>query len=659
MSQHSPERAPLFYEFGPFRLDLAEKTLLRDGEAVPLTLKVFETLLILVERRGHLIGKAEMMQALWPDSFVGENTLTQNISVLRKALGDGHAGQSYIVTLPKRGYRFVAEVREAGVVEEDDMKRGKAADTDDAAASEAAADDAPGTTACEAAISSPRGAWRRRAAWLACALLAATVAAACLGRWLQEGRKNETPKTIAVLPFRVVGGANEAELLGLGMADALSLKLSGLSRPVVLPSSSVFRYAGRDADPVEAGRDLGVDAVLDGVIQRAGARLRVTARLISPGDGRTIWAGKFDESSTDLFSLQDSISEQIAQALTRRVGGAGEPINGRPTRDPDAYQSYLVGLYLRHRMNPDALYRAAEHFRQAVAADANFALAHAAMADCYSMIAALRVPPLRPAEAWERARAAAARAVEIDDRTAEAYTVLAWYATNVTQDYEEARRLHLRALDLKPNHAVGHARYAGLLLLADGRLDEAVARLRRAQELDPVTVETNLALAFALDLARRHDEAVRYSRRALDIDPGDRAAQEVMGLAYAHAGQCDAALAVFRRLEHPARPALHLQGAAYALALDGRRGEAEAALAELTARAATGGRVEPYYMAAIYAALGRKEEAFDWLERVREPSPDVLAHARTLDPLRRDQRFADFVRRAGVTPRKPRRPLDG
>lgn len=642
MSQNSPTRAPLFYEFGPFRLDLAEKTLLRDGEAVPLTLKVFETLLILVERRGQLIGKAEMMQALWPDSFVGENTLTQNISVLRKALGDGQAGQSYVVTLPKRGYRFVAEVREVWGVE-------AGGHDDDAAAGGAGADGAAGPNAV--AVSTPRRGRRGRGALIACALLGAAVAAAvvaaCIGRWLQEDRKDETPNTIAVLPFRVVGGAGEAELLGLGMADALSLKLSGLSRPVVLPSNSVFRYAGRDADPVETGRDLGVDAVLDGVVQRDGPRLRVTARLISPGDGRTIWAGKFDESSSDLFSLQDSISEQIAQGLARRVGGAGAPAGGRPTRDPGAYQSYLVGNYLRHRMNPDALYAAVEHFRQAVVADADFALAHAAMADCYSMIAALKTPPLRPAEAWERARAAAAKAIEIDRRTAEAYTVLAWHATNVTKDYEEARRLHLRALDLKPNHAVGHARYAGLLLLAGGRLDQAVERLRRAQELDPVTVETNLALAFVLDLARLHDESIRFSRRALDIDPGDRAAQEIMGLAYAHAGQCDAAVAVFQRLKHPARPALHLQGAAYALALGGRRGEAEAALAELTALAAAGERVEPYYMAAIHAALGRKEDAFDWLERVRETSPDVLAHARTLDPLRRDQRFADFVRRRG------------
>ncbi|HEY9282675.1 MAG TPA: winged helix-turn-helix domain-containing protein [Pyrinomonadaceae bacterium] len=633
---------PLFYEFGPFRINVSERILLSRGEVVPLTLKVFETLLILVERRGHVVGKGELMQALWPDSFVEENTLSQNISLLRKALGGGASGQPYIVTMAKRGYSFVADVQEVC---------GDAPTRPNVQPAAGVTVEGPPSPP----LRQPARRWRARTAfsrsrWKGAALtacvLGATASAFFLWGWGGRGRDNPVPATIAVLPFKVRGAANEADLLGLGMADALSLKLSSLSRPAVLPSSSVFKYAGRDGDALQIGRELGVDAVLDGTVHRAGERLQVTARLINPGDGTTIWAGQFDESSPDIFTLQNSISEQIAQALARRVGAPGEhPTSKQPTRDAEAYQLYLVGAHLRHQMTADALSKAAEQFQLAADRDPNFALAYAGLADAYSLIAALRYPALDAPEAWEKARAAALRAVELDGQTAEAYTVLAWYETHVTRDYEQARRLHLRALALKPNHAVGHARYAGLLLLAGGPLDEAVARLRQAQTLNPTSVEANMVLAYVLELARRHDEAIHYSRRALDIDPENLYAQEVLGFAYAHSRRCDEAVAVFQGLKrHETRPALYLEGTAYALAFNGRKGEAETALAELTERVARRERVEPYNMAAAHAAMGRKEEAFGWLEQVRELSPEFLAHSRTLDPIRHELRFAEFVR---------------
>jgi TolB-like protein/tetratricopeptide (TPR) repeat protein len=557
--------------------------------------------------------------------------------------------------MSKRGYRFAAEVREEEDVRPEPSRGPQTADDGDEASvspesPEAPAGLSPGPSPspAPAVVGAHARAWRKKAALLACAMLGLTAAAAIFQQGVWE-RTTEAPKSVAVLPFKIIGATSETELLGMGMADTLSLKLGGLRRTTVLPSTSVFKYAGRDGDAAAAGRELGVDAVLDGTVQRAGPRLRVTVRLIGSEDGQTIWAGQFDETSSDVFSLQDSISEQIVYALARHVGGTGDGAAvalKRPTGDEEAYQRYLLGLYLRHKMSPDALSDAVAHFQQAVGRDPRFALAYAGMADAYSQIAALRHPPLVPSEAWEKARAAATRAVELDDQTAEAYTVLAWYEANVKSDYEEAGRLHLRALSLKPNHAAGHARYAGLLLLTGATLEQVVERLRRAQELDPTSVEPNMVLAYMLELARRDDEAIHYSRRALDIDPTDVNAQEVLGLAYAHAGRCDESVGVFRRLRpHRTRPTLHLAGTAYALAFNGRRAEAETVLAELTERTDGGEQDEPYYMAGVYAALGRRDEAFGWLERIRRPVPELLAHSRTLDPLRGDPQFADFIKR--------------
>jgi TolB-like protein len=322
------------------------RLLLRNGKAVPLAPKVFETLVILVESSGHTLEKDELMKRLWPDTFVEESSLAQNIFQLRKALKEGRSGRRYIETVPKRGYRFSADVRK--IMQSDD----------------------------EAASSYPTN-----------------------GRFLiKEDETGLAVKSLVVLPFKPLG-ENESvdEYLGLGMADATIIKLSGLRQLVVVPTSTMFKYAWRKNDPQAVGRKLGVDAVLQGTIQRAGERVRVTVQLISLNDGKTVWSGKFDEHFTDIFAVQDSISEQVAGALALRITGAERRhLRKRYTENTEAYQAYLMGLFFWNKKSKEGLNKALEYFQQAIEKDPNYALAYAGLADSYFWIAYSEFDTLTP-----------------------------------------------------------------------------------------------------------------------------------------------------------------------------------------------------------------------------------------------------------------------
>ncbi len=422
-------RQPLrLYEFGPFRLNVTERLLQRSDAEIPLTPKVIDTLVVLVENSGHILGKDELMRELWPDSFVEESSLTQNISLLRKALSENGNAQQYIETIPKRGYRFVARVRPI-VPSETELFIQERTSTQ-IVIEEEQSDSGPHAAIAETASRYiPYSAYGKKLRYGLAAMLLLIFAVPVFYYFAGRNRASGellNAKSIAVLPFKTVGTGNDADVLGLGMADAIILRLSHDSQRTVLPTSSIFKYASNDSDALSAGRALGVDAVLAGTLQRDGDRVRVTAQLITLDDGKTVWSGKFEQDYGSVFTLQDSIAEKLSVALQPEIAnGNRTPLAKHATENREAYQAYLMGLYFWTRRTKSNLSKAIDYFEEAVSKDPNFALAFAQLADCYYLSYQVPYSLFMSDEALNRADTAATRALQLDDLVPEAHMVKA------------------------------------------------------------------------------------------------------------------------------------------------------------------------------------------------------------------------------------------
>lgn len=655
---------PCVYEFGPFRLDDAERTLSRDGQGVALPPKLFETLSALVARGGHVVSKDELIKKVWPDSFVEESSLSQNISLLRKALGESGQPAKYIETIPKRGYRFVAPVRVLPRAAEDlrrEPSEPPAAGRRPGVEGEGGAGgalDEPRPRPQTPAGGPPARARRKYLLWAGVAAFVAVAGSLYAWRARSEGPGAYPAagvRSLAVVPFKSLGDGSSDEVLGLGMADALIIKLGVADAFTVPPTSAVAKFAGREHDAREVGRRLGVEAVLDGTVQRAGGRVRVTATLFDLRDDRMLWSGKFDEQFTDIFALQDSLSERVSAALHMRFADArGGPPGKRFTRDAEAYELYLLGIYFWNKRTPDGLAKAAEYQRQAVEKDPNYALAHAALSDTYAMIGYYRYEAVMPAaEAYGRARAAAERALALDGALPEAYVALASIKAGVERDLREAARLYRRAIELNPNSATARLRYGGLLFY-EGKLDEAIEQMSRARALDPLSPGINSNLSAYYVYAHRPDEAITYARRALEIEPAFWRARVNLGEGYQHKGLHAEAEAEYRKLAEEegvrVRGELHL---AHLYASTGRQAEARELLkrlheAERAGEDAAGAFSVSVGIALIYVALGEKETAFEWLGRAAEARALTryeLKYNCNLAPLKTDPRFTTLQER--------------
>ena len=558
--------------------------------------KVFETLAILVENSGHIVDKEDLMKRLWPDSFVEESNLAQNIFQLRKALKDRPC-RRYIETVPKRGYRFSADVR---VIVHGENGTGSSYPTK--------------------------------------------------GHIMNDDETGLAVRSLAVLPFKPFGeneGTNE--YLGLGMADATSIKLSGLQPLIVVPMGTVFRYSGRNNDTLAIGRKLGVEAVLDGTIQHAGERVRVTVQLHSLSDGKTLWSGKFDERFTDIFTVQDSISEQVAGALALRITGAEHRhLRKRYTENSEAYQAYLMGLFFWNKKSKEGLNKAVEYFQQAIEIDSGYALAFAGLADVYFWLAYGEFDALTRKQNFENSRSNALRALELDPLVAEAHAALATVKIKHDRDTIGAERSFERAIAVNPNCAMAYSRYT-YFLAAMGRLGESLQKIKRAQQLDPLSPDTNASLAYILYFTRDYDEAIRYCQRALALEPNFLDALLLLGLSYEQKGMLEEALTQFgkaKEVEIDSTEALELLGHAFAVA--GQKDEARTVLSELDS-ATNRNSIHPYNVALIHAALGHRQQAFEWLERPYLNWTERLRMLRfdpRMDSLKGDSRFTAIVQRS-------------
>lgn len=637
MNQHSLH----YYDFGPFRLNATERILQCGTEVVPLTPKVFDTLLVLVENNGHIVEKTALMQTLWSDSFVEESSLTQNISLLRRALAEHGGENNYIQTIPKRGYRFNADVHESHELSK--------AVNDSSAPDTLKPDDKTIPLPIVAANEQPQR-WRRSTRQNATVLGVVGLAVLMSSvYWLRYKSKSETfvPRSLAVLPFKIIGTDAENDLLGLGMADALIIRLSRLDQLSVLPTSSVFRYTQRDKEAVAIGRDLGVEGILDGTVQRDGDAVRVTAQLIRLSDGKAVWSGKFDERYSSIFALQDSISAQLASSLRPQVARTEKTSNATHlTANTKAYEAYLTGLYFWNRRSEQNIPKAIHNLEEAVALDPGFALAHAMLADSYYLSMSPEYGRYEPVEALKQANNAVTKALELDDELAEAYTTRAGLRLRQNQP-DEAGQDFRRSLELNPNYATTHLRYA-YYLVRNLRLEEALSHMRRAQQLDPVSAITNAALAGVLYTNRDYDGCIQYAKRALDLEPAAFGARLNLGEAYLQKRMFREALEEFDKVRHT-DPIYIDWEKAYAYALAGKRDEVMSMIAKIEKANKTGQR-RLYNYAAVYGALGEKDKAFAELNQIRS-YPMMAASLKfdpQMDPLRDDPRFKDLLKRHGL-----------
>lgn len=454
--------------------------------------------------------------------------------------------------------------------------------------------------------------------------------------------------SIAVLPFKLLSPAGPNDYLGIGLADALVVRLSKLRQLTVRPTSSARKYGDSDQDPVVAGRALGVEAVLDGNIHLAGDRVRVTAQLIHVAQQAPLWADKFDAQFTDIFDVEDSISEQVGEALTPKLTGEDRKrLTKRYTENIEAYQLYLKGRYHWSKRTSEGTRRAVEHFRAAIDLDPENALAYTGLADCYTQLGWMKLSA--PADTFPAAKAAAQRALELDDTLAEAHSSLAWARILYDWAWAESEEAFRRALELNPNYAVAHMWY-GTLLIAVGRFEEAITAMRRAQELDPLSPITNATIGLPYYLSRSYEQAVECYRKALQLEPNSLPAHLLLGRAYLQIGKAALGVAEMEKARALENSSFVQAELGHALAVAGRRDEARDILAQLQSQAAQV-YVSPYDLAGLNTVLGEKEEALRLLEEAcldRSAWVMLLGVDPELDPLRKEARFVEMLRRTGL-----------
>ena len=631
------------YSFGPFLLEPGEQRLLRDGVPLPLAPKILRTLIVLVEDAGRLVTKQELMQRIWPDTFVAEITLTHNVSVLRKTLGERPEGGSWIETVAKTGYRFAQGVR---VVASDEATRPLPQPERAALGEDAAEAQAPAAAPEEDASADAGSAARARPSrwWgLAAGLALAAAAAALIHARTSDARRAPPVRSIAVLPFRALAARPDEAYVELGLAESVIARLSRIPGLEVRPLRSVERY--READAAKAGRELGVDAVLQGSLQTAGTDVRVTAYLVRSRDGAVLWSDTITDRSANLLAAEESLSGRLLDALRPSVVATSRA----PSHvEPGAYELYLRGRYLWNRRSPDAMARASESFHQAVERDRGYAAAWAALADAHAMLAGVAVGD--PRKHLAEAKSAAAEALRLDEEYGPTHSTLGLIAENYEYDWARAESEYRRAMELSPGDATAPHRLGEMLGLL-GRFDEGLALLSRAAAIDPLSPIIHADTAKVLTFAERGPEALAETERVLELDPAYAPAVEQHANALSLVGRREESRAEYERFLRldPSPTARTAVGGAWAVF--GDRPRTERILAEALAADARGEPVVPLYIAQIEVTLGHDEKALDWLERAYREGNILLgvSTCAVWKPLRGVPRFRELCQKLGMT----------
>ena len=648
------------YFLGEYELDPSTYTLLRGSTPTAVSRMRFEVLLYLVEERHRVVTRQEVIARFWDGHEVYEENLTKCISDLRKALDDQQKPHRCIETVPAVGYRYIGHVEERANANDSPAQEqmpGVAGELDRVEESSGEPPSLPAEAADDSRnalpLPVPQSSIQPLAIVLMLVLAAFTAAAVFLySRTTQSNAAGDssTIRSLAILPFKPISNQDRDEFLELGMADALITKLSNIRQVAVAPTGSVRKYTSLTQDPIAAGKELRVDSVLEGSVQKLHQRIRVTVRLIRISDRSLLWAETLDEESADIFSLQDSISEKVVKALAVRLSTPEqEQIAKRYTQNGEAYQLYQKGRYFWNKRTADGLTKSIEFLEQATQKDPNYALAYAGLADSY--IAATNFNVLAPKEVYPKAKQAARKALEIDKSLAEAHAALAFSIMLFDWDWDAAEAEFRQAIDLSPNYGPAHQWYA-VSLVSSGRFSEAIAEAKKAQQVEPLSLFINAGVGWVSFLARDYDGTIDECNKAIEMDSSFAPAYVYRGMAYEQKRMLDKAVADLETARDlQARPSI-MGALGHAYAVAGQKSKARMILQQLNELSAKQ-YFPPYHLALIHVGLGENDEAVKLLERAYDERYPWLIHLNAeprLDPLRADQHFRGLIRRIGLPP---------
>lgn len=557
--------------------------MLLEGKQVPLTPKAIDILIMLVQNSGRVVEKKEIMDQVWPDTFVEEATLAQNIFTIRKALGENITGTQYVETIPKRGYRFAASVR----ISYRESSR-------------------------------------------------------------PETQNKPNSPSIAILPFDSLHTSSEDEYLGLGLADALISKLSNVKQMIVRPTRAVLKYSAINMDPVAAGKELDVALVLTGGVQRIGSRIRVTVQMVSVNDSAMLWSEKFDETFEDIFSVQDSISEQIINTLTLKLTSQEEQhITKNHTNNPEAYLHYLKGRYHWGKWTRVGFEKGIAFFQQAVQVDPGFALAHTAIADAYNTLSFYGY--LDPKLAFQVVNRAALQAIQLDPLLAEAHAALATNNFAYTWDWTTAEREYLRAIEINSGNPIIYHSY-GSFLIAMGRFQEAREQIKIAQKLDPLSPLINASMAYPFYFSGQYEKAVDELLAAIEMDAYFPLSHKILGDTYVEKGMYADAITEYQKtIDILGRQPVQLAYLGRAYALSGNKNEALKIIHELE-KLSKDNYVSPTSTATVYVGMGEEDRVFSLLEEAYSERCNNLVFINVhpaFEKLRSDPRFISLTQKMG------------
>jgi DNA-binding winged helix-turn-helix (wHTH) protein/TolB-like protein/Flp pilus assembly protein TadD len=626
-----PERE--IYEFDGFRLDVAERRLTLNDLESTITPKAFDLLVLLVRESGHLLTKDRIIDELWPGSFVEEANLNVNISALRRVLGDTAAEQRFIETVPRQGYRFVGEVRRV---------------TQPEAVEPSAVELTPSTSVGDEILAKVRRSNRRRSMFVVAA--GAGVMLSLLAVWFgyrSLGSVDARPRSIAVLPFRSLAQTTSDEALEMGMTDALITKLGKIQQLSVRPTSAVRKFASQYADALDAGRELRVEAVLDGKVQRDGNKVRVSVQLLRVADGMTLWSESFDDFFTNIFAVQDSISERMAASLAVKLSPhEQESIEKRYTESTEAYQLYLQAQHHHLQITAEGSRNAVKYYEQAVKVDPKYAMAWAASVGAYAHIANLSEN--REAN-LQKARIAAYTSLSLDPELPEAHEAVATVLDFFDWNWDEAEREYKKAIELGPNRDGPHYAYS-IFLSRFKRHDEAVREIRTAAQVLPDAVFVQNQIVQTLYRARRFEECIAEANRSLEMKHDGRIPLSFLFRTYLQTSKLpEAETAMNRLIEVSPNDANSLRARLYLKT--GRKAEADAIIRPLVKEYKEGDTA--WLLAQHHLRLEEFDRVFEMLEhsfRRREANLTMINVEPEWDPIRGDPRYTDLMRRIGIPP---------
>jgi len=632
--------------FGTYEVSLQSGEVRKAGLRIRVQQQPMKLLEILLEHPGKVVTREELRSRVWPSESFGDFDQALNIAIgkLRTALGDSAESPRFIETLPKRGYRFIADV---SVVDTNVHPKTQ----------EPVAGDLPATDPrltiqdAELAVAPKRRPGPTR--WVIGALALVTIISlAILSVWLFRSRAPAPTgiRSIAVLPLENLSGDASQNYFADGMTDELITDLAQISALRVISRTSVMVYKGARKPLPQIARELNVDAVVEGTVLRSGDQVRITAQLIEASTDKHLWSQSYEGELRDTLALQNrvasAIADQIRINLTPQEQAALKNVK---VVNPEAYESYLKGRYFWNKRTPDGLKVALAYFKEAIEEDPKYAQAYSGLADTYALLGDWQYAVMTPKEAFPDAKSAALKALELDSGLGEAHNSLAFVLDGFDWDFDAAGKEFRRAIELNPGYATAHHWYAWHLSLL-GRFDEAIAEMKKAQNLDPLSLIINADLAELLVLAHHYDESIAQSRKTIEMDPNFALAHNQLAQAYLQKHVYDQAVIELKKaVQLSGDSPTCIANLARAYVASGKRSEAEKLLGDLKKRSSAAYSNAPE-IAIVYVSLGDSDQAMNWLEKGYEErfNPGVLLRP-GFDPLRSDSRFQNLLRRIGLS----------